>query len=125
MRTISAIFVIFGTLLLFTVTGAIESSASSSGKKIYIRDRTGASWDITEAVERGFKPGKFKFGLGKSAIPPLNDGDLGHLQFSGREDSSILGISVGEESHAYSINKLASHEIANTTIAGNKIAAAY
>lgn len=125
MRTFSVLFVMFGTVLLFTVTGVIGAPALSSGNKIYIRDRTGASWDITEAVKRGFKSRKFKFGLGKSAIPPLSDGDLGRVKFSGRENSRILGISVGEESHAYSIDKLASHEIANTTIAGNKIAAAY
>lgn len=125
MRTIGKLFFTATTFLLFTVTTANGAPAATSGDKIYIKDRTGESWDITDAVKNGFKPRRFKFGLGKYAIPPLGDGDLGKVKFSGSSDTSILGISVGSESHAYPITRLASHEIANTTIGGNKIAAAY
>lgn len=125
MKTLSVLSALSATFLLITLTSVQVAPSSSSGDKIYIRDRTGASWDITDAVKNGFKARRFKFGLGKSAIPPLSDGDLGHVKFSGGDDTSILGISVGQESHAYSISKLASYEIANTTISGNKIAVAY
>ena len=118
-------FLKFGTACLFTLMLVIGAPMSIYGEKVYIRDRTGEQWDITDAVENGFKARRFNFGLGKSAIPPLSDADLGHQKYTGSDDSSILGVSVGKESHAYPIGKLAVHEIANTTIGGNKIAAAY
>lgn len=125
MRTFSALLIGFCIYLIITVSNVIGAPVFSSGNKMYIRDRTGVSWDITEAVKGGFKPKHFKFGLGKLAIVPLSDGDLARVKFSGPQDSSVLGVAVGKESHAYSIRQLAPHEIANTTIAGNKIAAAY
>ncbi|MBT8334638.1 MAG: DUF3179 domain-containing protein [Deltaproteobacteria bacterium] len=58
-------------------------------------------------------------------MTPLGDKDLKSKQFSKTSKKGVLGISVDNESHAYSIERLSYHEIANTNIAGNAIAAAY
>lgn len=125
MRKALSVTILTGAIMLFNICYSIAATVYSEGHRIYIEDRTGELWDVTEAKERGFKPQKFKYGLGKSAIKPLGDKDLGNEQFSERSDEKVLGISVGNESHAYSIERLSYHEIANTTIAGKKIAAGY
>ena len=125
MKNIISVTLITSALLFFTISICAAASVVTSGKKTYIKDRTGELWDITEARKQGFKPNKFKYGLGKSAFTPLADKDLKDVQFSKTSRTKILGIAVGNESHAYSIKRLSYHEIANTTIAGKPIAAAY
>jgi hypothetical protein len=114
-------------IVLVGVSFATTSAASviKKGGRIYIEDRTGYKWDITEAQKRGFKPHRFNYGLGKDAFTPLQDEDLSDDQLPRRSKTKIIGISVGDESHAYSINRLVHHEIANTTISGDAIAVGY
>lgn len=93
--------------------------------RVYIVDRTGERWDVTEAEQAGFVPNKFQYGIGKNAFKPLDDedfsGDTSALSLRDR----VIGVSVDGEAHAYSVNRLSRHEIANTTIAGKPIAAGY
>lgn len=39
-------------------------------------ESTSIKWDIIEAKNRGFKPHRFEYGLGKDVITPLGDEDL-------------------------------------------------
>ena len=106
---------------------AISASAFvvKRGDRVYIEDRTGKRWDFTEAQKRGFKPDNFNFGLGKDAFTPLQDEDLSTEQFPSSSRHKIIGVAADGESHAYSIDRLVHHEIANTTIAGSPIAVGY
>jgi len=127
MAKITVIHIIVTAILFLAISNSISIGAPvvSEGNKISIRDRTGELWDITEAVDRGFKPRKFQYGLGKSAITPLGDGDLATNQNAPGKNTKILGITSGNESDAHVISKMSYHEIANTTINGTEIVAAY
>ncbi len=92
--------------------------------RVYLEDRTGERWDVTEAQRAGFMPGKFAHGIGKHAFTPLDDGDFTPHPAASSQDR-IIGISVDGEAHAYAVERLSRHEIANTTIAGKPIAAGY
>ena len=105
-----------------------SNSPSSEGdekSKIYITDRRGERWDITQAVSIGFKPKNFQFGLGRDAIRPLDNTFLKNDTSKTPSDLRIIGISGDSDAQAYSIPKLTGHEIANTTIGSEPIAAAY
>lgn len=41
-----------------------------SGDRLYIKDSTGKSWDVTHAQKYGLQPSEFQLGLGPYAIPP-------------------------------------------------------
>lgn len=125
MKNMLSVTMITSVMLLFTISISCAASLVRQGSRVYIKDRAGELWDVTETQKRGFKPNRFQYGLGKSAIIPLGDKDLKDEQFSKTSKDEILGISVDNESHAYSIARLSYHEIANTTIAGNAIAAGY
>ena len=118
------------TILAFTLVslgfpGGGSAFVVKKGNRVYIEDRTGKRWDVTEAQKRGFKPDNFNFGIGKDAFTPLQDRDLSIAQFPGNSRQDIIGIAAGGESHAYSIERLVHHEVANTTIAGSPIAVGY
>ena len=63
--------------------------------------------------------------VGPDVITPLGDEDLKEEKFTKSSRSKVLGVAVENESHAYSIERLVYHEIANTTISGKAIAAGY
>ncbi len=112
-------------VLLVTTSPGITASVETTGDNIYIRDRTGERWDVTDAAKRGFRPDKFQYGIGKSAFTPLRNEDLTDKQLPKSSRARIIGINIGEDSHAYSIQRMRNHEIANTTIAGKPIAVGY
>jgi hypothetical protein len=112
-------------VLLVTTTPGISASVKTRGDKIYIIDRTGERWDVTDAAKRGFRPDKFQYGIGKTAFTPLKNEDLTDEQLPKSSRARIIGINIGEDSHAYSIKRLRNHEIANTTIADKAIAVGY
>ena len=93
--------------------------------KTYIVDQTGKRWDVTQAAALGFRPEKFQYGIGMNAFVTLDDSHLSDAtdQLSGNQ--RIIGVNAGNEAHAYSVNRLRYHEIANTHIAGKAIAAGY
>ncbi len=102
----------------------------SEDGKIFIRDQTGKSWDITHAVEKyGFDPAVFQHGLGPNAIRPIQNpqmlrpGDPGYPG-SGFE-AVILGTTLSGDSRAYPLSVLIRHEIANEKFAETHVSVAY
>lgn len=94
-------------------------------QKTFLIDRTGERWDISQAVSLGFDPDDFEFGLGRNAFTPLNDAMMTPGK-DVRHSTRVLGIASGDqEAKAYSVNKLSGHEIANSSIGKNPVAAAY
>ena len=105
--------------------GNSPSSAVNEKRTTSILDRRGERWDITQAVSIGFKPENFQYGLGRDAIRPLDDTFLRNDSSKAPSHLRIIGISDNSDAQAYSIPKLTRHEIANTTIGSEPIAAAY
>ena len=70
-------------LLMFSFVWGIaldgHATVLRDGNQIYIVDRTGEKWDITQAVSIGFDPSGFQFGIGRDAIRPLDESSLDDL----------------------------------------------
>ena len=107
-----------------------QVQTGNNNEEIYIVDRTGRKWDITHAVNKyGFKPGRFQFGLGPFAIPPIEEpeffvpGDPGYP----REDETflVIGTTIHNDSRAYPIFVLKSHEIVDEVFDSTYVAVAY
>ena len=92
---------------------------------IYIVDRTGERWDITQAVSIGFDPEGFQFGIGRNAFTTLDDTSLSENNTDVHSSLRVLGIADSADAKAYSIPKLRGHEIANSMVGSTPIAAAY
>lgn len=113
-------------LTLFSVVGlSTAAQVRNIGDRIYLIDRFGYHLDITQAVERGFKPHKFNHGIGVNTIQPLDDSNFGGIKPPRSSPKRIIGLALGRHAHAYEVRYLRHHEIANTTIAGQPVAAAY
>jgi len=91
----------------------------------YLIDQTGERWDITQARSIGFKPRYFEFGIGRNAFRPLSESDWSNGVDSNLPNFRVIGITDGDEAHAYSVSRLSHHEIANTMLASDPIAAGY
>lgn len=124
MRKTGRITTIMIATLLWTATICLAAWVESRDGRVFIVDRNNERWDVTQAQELGFIPQRFQYGIGKDAFTPLKDEDFGNEQpaFS---DTRIIGISVDDDAHAYAVSRLRRHEIANTTLAGEAIAAGY
>ena len=116
--TVSFLAGFFGPLLSLP-------TAAERSDRIYITDRTGEKWDITQAASIGFEPEKFQYGLGRNAFTPLNDQKLSSDMRSVPSNLRVLGTAHKNKARAYSIPKLSRHEIANTAIADTPIVAGY
>ena len=125
MRAIVRLIAVLVASVTAILTLAEAATVIEQDGRVYIVDRAGELWDVTEAQERGFKPQGFEYGLGKSVIVPLGEDDLGDEHFSAASKKWVLGIALEEEAHAYSINRLSYHEVANTKIGDSAIAASY
>ena len=101
------IFILFSVLLLIC-TGSLAGVIKKDGK-IFISDRKGEKWDITQAVSIGFKPDKFEFGLGRNAFSPLDDSHFRDATKSIPKKLRVIGVLGENESKAFSINKLTGH----------------
>ena len=104
----------------FTFSKAIEESGKS-----YIVDLHGERWDVTQAKSLGFDPERFRHGIGRNAFSPLDDSHLKENSPNLSNNTRIIGISDGKEARAYSVPRLYRHEIANSRIGDQPIAAAY
>ncbi len=98
--------------------------------KIFIRDQTGKSWDITHAVEKyGFDPAVFRHGLGPNAIRPIQDpvmlrpGDSGYPVPDAQ--SVVIGVNLAGDSRAYPLSVMIRHEIANEKFGDTHVSVAY
>jgi len=118
-----SLIVLLSVMFVFAATGF--AGVIQQDGKVFISDRTGERWDITQAVSIGFDPAGFEFGLGRTAFTPLDDSQLQDASggISGR--LRILGVPGETETKAFAVGKLRGHEIANSFIDDQPIAAAY
>ena len=113
------------TALLWTASVCSGAWVVTRGDRVYIEDRTGERWDVTQSQKLGFVPQRFQYGIGKNAFTPLRDEDFGDEQLPGFSNIRIIGISIDDNAHVYAVSRLRNHEIANTIIAGRAIVAGY
>jgi hypothetical protein len=113
------LYTLISFAFIFAYSTAYSSNVIYENNRIYLEDRTGERWDITDAVSIGFSPGGFDYGIGKYAFAPLDESHIKDEPRSEFAEYRVIGIASGDEAHAYSVPKLRYHEIANTTI-GNK-----
>ncbi len=95
------------------------------GERVYIVDRTGERWDVTQAASLGFNPHGFQFGIGRDAIRPLDESSLADTAPELDAGARVIGVENGPDAHAYVVRRLTRHEIANTELNDTPIAAAY
>lgn len=123
-RSKITVFVIFMFVGFCSSVSAFPTVKKQNGS-IYIQDRTGEEWNITEAVSVGFEPDKFQYGIGRNAFTPLDDTRLSSDDAFVSLNLRVIGVSQGDEARAYSVPKLSWHEIANSIIADVPIAVGY
>ena len=104
----------------FTFSRAIEENGQR-----FIVDLHGERWDVTQAKSIGFEPERFRHGIGRNAFTPLDDSYLKDKSPNVSSNTRVIGISDGKEARAYSVPRLYRHEIANSRIGDQAIAAAY
>ena len=124
MKPIFMMILIVAALL---VTGLSHASArvQYDGDRVFIIDRTGTAWDVTQAKSLGFDPRRFQYGIGKNAFTPLGDDQVLQKPERIRDHHRVIGIRHKGEAHAYSVDRLRFHEIANTKIGDAHISAGY
>ena len=102
-----------------------EAAVLKEDNKIFLMDRTGERWDITQAVSMGFDPDNFEFGIGRNAFYPLGETHWDSGSKQGYSKMRVIGIASDGDAHAYSVNTLRHHETANTFLGSDAIVAAY
>ena len=113
-----------GFFVFFCITGA-QGFVQHERGKVFIVDQTGVRWDVTQAKTLGFRPEKFQYGIGKTAFTPLDDSHIKHQPDVPGKNPRVIGIENESETHAYSVDRLRYHEIANIHLGGKSITAAY
>jgi len=119
------VFVVAVAALALTPRSSIPENQADAKGKIYITDRTGERWDVTQAAGLGFKPEGFQYGIGRWAFTTLDESDVGSGDGYTPDRLRIIGVQGKEETQAYSVRKLSRHEVANTKIDGKPIAVGY
>jgi hypothetical protein len=104
---------------------AMSAPVVKEGGKVYIVDRTGEKWDVTQAESLGFNPEKFQYGLGRNAFTPLDDSMLTDDTRDVHPNLRIIGISKDDEAKAYPVSKLSRHEVSNSLLGEDPVAVAY
>ncbi len=125
MNKSKSITLIMVGVVLFFVNICLAAWLVREGDRVFIKDRNGEFWDVTQARSMGFKPHKFQYGIGKNAFAPLQDEDFEEDRVSSFFNSRVIGISMDNQARAYTLGRLKHHETANTTIAGKAIVAGY
>ena len=101
------------------------AQVSREGGRVAIVDRTGERWDVTQAETLGFVPARFQFGIGRNAIPPVDDSRVRPAPEATGANPRVIALESGGEARAWSVPRLAHHEIANSRLGGRPVAAAY
>ena len=113
-------------VVLYFATHETDSAVViREAEKIYIVDRTGEHWDVTQAVSLGFDPRGFQFGLGKNAFTTLDDSLLTKDTTGVSSNIRVIGVSDGSTAKAYTIGRLLGHEVSNSTIGSAPVAISY
>ncbi len=116
----------FGAVMtMLLIASAASADVISEGGKTFIVDLRGERWDVTQALTVGFKAEVFRHGIGKNAFQTLDDTFLTKDHADVRADARIIGVAKGKEAKAYSVSKLARHEISNSLSGSENIAVAY
>jgi hypothetical protein len=113
-----------------SVPPAFDARIESTERRVVITDRRGERWDISHAVEHyGLSRYGFEFGIGRNAIPPLNNpamsekGDGDYPAAAALHE--IIGFSGAGEARGYPIQPLKGHEVVNESIGDIQAAVAY
>lgn len=126
---LSKISIVILPLLLILLYLATHETGSSvvlkDSERIYIVDRTGERWDVTQAVSLGFDPDGFEFGLGKDAFTPLDDSLLTKDTSDVSNSMRVIGLTDGSSAQAYTIGRLWGHEVSNSNIGSDPVAVSY
>ena len=109
----------------FSIHETSSSAVIKEDERIYIVDRTGERWDVTQAVSLGFDPHGFDFGLGKNAFTPLDDSLLTNDTADVPGSARVIGVTDGSGAKAYTISRLSGHEISNSSIGKEPVAVSY
>ena len=117
--------ILISGVICFMACGNALSFVLKKGDKTSIVDQREEHWDVTQAKSIGFRPEGFQYGIGKNTFTPLDDSHLSDDTSNVPKDLRIIGVTEGTFEQAYSIQKLRSHEIANTKIGSQEIAVAY
>jgi hypothetical protein len=104
---------------------AVSAPVVREDGKVYIVDRRGERWDVTQAESLGFKPEKFQYGLGRDAFTTLDDSMLTDETKGVNPNLRIIGISKRDEAKAYSVPRLSRHEVSNSLLGEDPVAVAY
>jgi len=112
-------------LFYFATHETGSSVVLKDAESIYIVDRTGERWDVTQAVSLGFDPDGFEFGLGKDAFSPLDDSLLTEDTSDVSNNMRVIGVTDGSSAQAYAIERLWRHEVSNSNIGNDPVAVSY
>ncbi|MCP3901125.1 MAG: DUF3179 domain-containing protein [Desulfobacteraceae bacterium] len=113
------------TLSVFFSFTLAQAFVQYKDNKTFIIDQLGDKFDVTQAKALGFKPEKFQYGIGKTAFIPLDDSHIKKQPDLPSTNPRVIGIKNESETHAYSVDKLWRHEVANVNIGSKSITAAY
>lgn len=113
------------SIIIFVFASQSGAFVERKNGRVYIIDRTGERWDVTQAESVGFQAGGFEFGIGKHAFTPLDDADVKPKPSSAFRNPRVIGVTSPSDTHAYSVKKLRHHEIANTFLGDVPITAGY
>ena len=119
-RFIIIAIAVFGFAIL-----AFGARVEKDDGKVYIVDQHGERWNVTQAETLGFEPRKFQYGIGRHAFKTLDDSDLAEHNRWVYDNTRVIGIAGGGEAKAFSVRKLAGHEIANSIIGDTAVAVGY
>ncbi|SCY58613.1 DUF3179 domain-containing (seleno)protein [Desulfoluna spongiiphila] len=96
-----------------------------NGDRVWIVDRMGERWEVTDAEKLGFEPERFQYGIGRDAIVPLDEGAFSRAPSGLWGGTRVIGFGAEDDARAVSVDILTRHEILNTALAGASVAAAY
>jgi hypothetical protein len=111
--------------MLAAASATAAANVVREGGKAYIVDRTGERWDVTQAESLGFDPSGFQYGIGKNAIPPLDDSQLREGGDGIPTRVRVIAVGEDDQARAYSVGRLTRHEIVNARLGEDPVAVAY
>jgi hypothetical protein len=112
------------TVFSYSIGDLSAANVIHKGDNVFIQDRTGVQWDVTQARSIGFKPEVFQHGIGKNAFRTLGDVDLKD-EIPSYRNPRVIGIEEEGNAQAYAVPKMRRHEIANTHLGAKSVAVGY
>jgi len=122
---ISLVILVFASFSCTNSGGNPPSAVLQEEGKVFIVDRAGEKWDVTQAALLGFRPENFQYGIGRNAFTPLDDSELASGSPDLPDEMRVIGITGGGEARAYSVGRLKRHEVANSILGKKPVAVGY